>query len=520
MAREHVPRAPELTRSQRWILVAGGLAVGLAFLDETAVVTALPTIQREFNATSAELQWVMGAYLLALASLIVAAGRLADLFGRRRLLLIGTGLFALGSILCALAPGEELLIAFRALQGMGGAFLIPLGIANATAALPDERRGWAIGIISTGATVFLALGPLIGGALVELASWRGIFLINLPALAVIALVALRSLPETRAPDRVPLDLAGLALLIGGLVALVFGLLGAQERGPTAPGTLALVGAGLVLLAALAVVERRKRAPLIDLRLLGAPAVAGSLIALFAIQFAILGLTVYLTLYLQHGLGFAPALAGALTLPTVLVAPLLSAYVGRMTDRIGPRGLVAGSMLLAALALGAIALLAGGRGVAALLPAFLMFGVARPIATVAASAGAVGAIRSEDRGLASGLVTEARQLGAVLGVAVLGLVLTSLESVRRSQLLSGIDESFGHAERAALDGILAGSSQATDLLQRLPPVAREAASEAAATSFIAGFQAAMAVTAALALLASVASWVLLRPTPLSGHGARR
>jgi EmrB/QacA subfamily drug resistance transporter len=507
----------ELSTQQRWILLAASLAVGLAFLDETAVVTALRTIQRDFNATSAEVQWVMGAYLLALASLMAATGRLADLYGRRRLFLIGAALFGLGSIACAASPNEELLIASRAAQGCGGALLMPLGMANATADLPEERRGWVIGIVSTGATVFLALGPLIGGGLVELVGWRWIFLINLPPIAAILAITVRSFPETRASVREPLDLRGFALLVTGLVSLILALLDLQDWGAGSPATIALLSAGIVLLVSFVFVERRSAHPLIGLDLLRIPAVTGSLAALFAIQFSILGVTVYLTLYLQHVLGYSPATAGALTLPTVAAAPLLAGSVGRMTDRLGTRLLTSGSMLLAAVALGAIALLASQRDAVLLLPAFLAFGIARPIATVAGSAGVVGAIPREARGLSSALVTEARQLGAVLGVAVLGLVLTSLEIARRTELLRGVDASFGHRRREALDGILAGSGQAQALLRPLSPAARHAAQGAAATSFVSGFRAAMLVAAALAAAAALASWMLLR-TP-TAHGLR-
>ena len=507
----------QLTSAQRRILLAGGLAVGLAFLDETAVVTALPTIQREFDAIPASLQWVMGAYLLALASLIVAGGRLADLYGRRRLLLIGVGLFGLGSILCALSPNEDILVASRAVQGCGGALLIPLGIANAIAALPEGRRGWVLGIITTTATVFLALGPVVGGALVELASWRWIFVINLPALALIGLIAIRSLPETRSPDPPPLDIVGLGLLVAGLVPLVLAIIGAESLAP--PIALALGGAGIGVLAGFAMFELRAEFPLIDLRLLRIRVLSGSLWALFVLQFAILGVTVYVTMYLQNGLGYSPATAGLLVLPTVAVSPLISAQLGRMTDRRGARGLLSGAMLLAAVALALIAALADARMVLILLPAFLLFGIARPIALVAGSTAAIGAIRKEDSGLASGLATEARQLGAVMGVAVLGLVITVLESARRSSLLSRVDSSFDTAQREALDGILAGSSKAQALLDALPSAAREAAHQAATAAFIDAFQWAMAITAALAFTAAVLSWVQLKPSgssPPSRH----
>jgi EmrB/QacA subfamily drug resistance transporter len=504
------PAVAPLSSRQRWILFAASLAVGLAFLDETAVVTALRTIQREFNATSAETQWIMGSYLLALASLMAASGRLADLYGRKRLFIIGALLFGLGSIGCAAAPSEELLIAARAVQGCGGALLMPGGLANATASLPEQRRGWAVGVVSTGATVFLALGPLIGGSLTELVGWRWIFLINLPTTTAIILVALRWLPETRAEHPEPLDVAGFAVLVGGLVALVLALLNLQDWGIGAVQTIVLLCGGAGLLVTFVVLEHRVAYPLIDLRLLVIPSVSGSLCALFAIQFAILGLTVYLTLYLQHVLGYSPAAAGALTLPTVAAAPLLSTWVGRTSDRLGTRGLTAGSMALAAVAVAWIAVFSSRRDVVLLLPAFLAFGVARPIATIAASTGTVGAIPRNARGLSSALVTESRQLGAVLGVAVLGLVLTGLELAQRNDLLRGVDARFGHQRREALDGILAGSGEASHLLAGLSRGARHQATEAAATSFVSGFRGAMIVTAVLAGLAAVASWVLVRP----------
>lgn len=500
----------KLSTQQRWILLAASLAVGLSFLDETAVVTALRAIQRDFNATSTEVQWVMAGYLLALATLMAAAGRLADLYGRRRLFLIGAVLFGAGSIACAAAPSAELLVAARVLQGAGGALLTPLGIANATSALPEDRRGWVIGVISTGATVFLALGPLLGGGLVVLAGWRWIFLINLPAIAAILAITVRSFPETRGASRDALDVRGLVLLVCGLVSLVLPLLNMEGWGAGSPATVGLLVLGVALLGAFVIVEHRAPSPLIDLKILRIPAVSGSLCALFAIQFSILGITVYVTLYLQLALGYSPLAAGALVLPTVALAPLLSLQVGRMTDRFGTRKLTAGAMLLAAVALSAIWLLADDRNVWLLLPAFLAFGLARVTSTIAGTAGAVGATPRAVRGLSSALVTESRQLGAVLGVAVLGLVLTTLETERRTQLLHSVDSGFGQHRRQALDGILAGSSRAQQLLRALTPVKQHEVHEAAASAFISGFRGAMLVTALLAAGAALASGLLQRP----------
>lgn len=265
----------------------------MAFLDATAVVTALRTIQRQFNATSAETQWIMGAYLLALASLMAATGRLADLYGRRKLLVGGAALFGLGSIACAAAPNEELLIAApRARHGRRAADAARdgkrhRGVARRAPWLGDRHRVHRRDSL-------LALGPLVGGGLTELAGWRWIFLINVPTIIAIIVIALRAFPKTRADRPEPLDLAGLGLLVGGLVSLVLALLNMQEWGPGAPVTVALLCVGVGLLVGFAIVERRTRYPLISLDLLRIPAVAGSLCALFAIQFAILGLTVHVT----------------------------------------------------------------------------------------------------------------------------------------------------------------------------------------------------------------------------------
>ncbi len=475
--KRHVASAGELTAAQRWILLACSLAVGLAFLDETAVVTALRTIQRQFGASDAEVQWVMGSYLLALAALMAATGHIADLYGRRRLFILGAALFGLGSLACAVAPNVDVLIASRALEGVGGALVIPLGYANATSDMPESRRGWVIGIVSTGATVFLAFGPLVGGSLTLLVGWRWIFVLNLPLTAAILAIAIRTFPESR-HQREPLDVAGFALLVSGLVSLVVALLDMQDWGAGSPITVSLLVAAAVLLVAFVGVEHRVAHPLINLKLLAIPAVRGSLCALFAIQFSILGLSVYLTLYLQGVLGYSPAAAGALLLPTVITAPFLSAQVGRSTDRIGTRALTAASMLLAALALAAIALLADRREVLLLLPALLAFGIARPVATVAPTAGAVAAIPRADRGLSTALVTESRQLGAVMGVAILGLVLTAI----------------AHDAPGGAGGALKATQ---------------------ASAFVSGFRGAMLVSAGLAATASVLSWRWLRPAPVPG-----
>jgi EmrB/QacA subfamily drug resistance transporter len=501
-----------LTTQQRAVLVVASLAVGLAFLDETAVVTALRAIQADLGLSSLELQWVMGAYLLALASLMAAAGRLADVHGRRRTFLVGAGIFAVGSAICAFAPTAGVLIGGRGVQGVGAALVVPLGYANATLVVPEERRGWALGIVSTGATMFLAAGPVLGGLLTQVFGWRSVFAVNLLPILVVVVVAARWMPESHVERREAIDVAGLVLLVCGLAAMTTALLQVQTSGWVV--TVVAVIVAVIALVGFVVVERRSASPLVDLSLLRIPAVAGSLTGLLAFQFAILGLTVYFTLYLQHVLGFAPAVAGALTLPAVILAPFLAGMVGRATDHRGTRGLTVGALLLASAAVLAIALLSGERIVLLLLVPLLAFGVARPIATIAGTAGAVGAISAQSRGLAAALATQSRQIGAVLGVAALGVVVTAVEHSTRTELLHTVDASFDTADRKALDAMLAGGDNADSLLAALTPAQRTAAVDAAADAYVHGFEVAMIVVSTVLLLAAVAGWWLLRRPPVT------
>lgn len=421
------------TARQRGVLLATAAATALTFFDQTATTSALHDIQHDLHATVSDLQWIMGAYLLSLAALVPAAGRLADVFGRRRLFLLGVIMFGVASLACAAAPTIETLIVLRGVQGMGGALVVPLALANVAAAVSEQRRGWAIGVLATGGSTFLSLGPLLGGALVAAGGWRWVFAVGAPVAALSLWAGNRWIVESRACPRPRLDGAGLVLLAAGLAALVVGLLQMDAWGAGALPTLGAVISGVVLLVAFAVVEHRAAEPVLAVRLLRIPAVGGSLLALLAGQFTVTALTVELMLYLQRTLGYDPLTAGLLFLPTVIATPLLSPTAGRLADRGYGRTLVSGGLLATAVAMAGIAALAGQRSVWLLLPAFALFGLSRPFLFTPSSTGPVTALPPSERGLAAALVSESYQLGAVIGIAVAGSLVATGRGIAGFQI---------------------------------------------------------------------------------------
>ena len=418
-----------LSARQRWLLTAAGVANALIFLDQTAVVVALHAIQREFHSSTSAVQWTVGAYLLSFAALVAGSGRLADLYGRRRLFVCGVALFALSSAACAAAPSDLVLIVSRVFQGAAAALAQPLVLAHATAAVPAERRGWAIGVVASAGTSCLVIGPVLGGVIVDLLGWRWIFVLNLPLAMFSIAVATRFMPESRAAHPEPLDVPGVILLTTGLAALVAGLLHMQTWATGADlGTLVL---GACALGAFVMVEHRSRHPLLPLTRLGKPGMLSSIAALVSIQGSVLGVTVYLVLFLQNGLGLTAIAAGGILILAGMWTPLLSRWTGRIADRQGARQPVGTALLAAAVGLGVLAFSAPAKQVLAIVPGLLIFGISRPFVFTPASARAIKALPASERGLASSLVAEARQFGAVLGVAALGTITAAFNAHGRT-----------------------------------------------------------------------------------------
>jgi EmrB/QacA subfamily drug resistance transporter len=319
------------------VLLATVLGSGIAFLDATVVNVALPTIGEELDAGIAGLQWVVNAYTLTLSGFLLLGGSLGDHYGRRRVFVVGVVWFAAASLLCGLAPSAEALVAARALQGIGGALLTPGSLAIIEASFRAEDRGPAIGAWSGLGGVTAAIGPFLGGWLVQAASWRWIFLINLPLAVLVVWVAQRHVPESRAPGaRGGLDYTGAALAAAGLAGVVYALTDGPGLGWTSPRILLAGVVGVAALAAFVLWERRSRHPMLPLDIFASRQFTAANLVTFVVYGALGGSLFLMPIQLQRVVGFSPLQAGVALFPITLVMLLLSSRAGRLSARIGPR----------------------------------------------------------------------------------------------------------------------------------------------------------------------------------------
>jgi EmrB/QacA subfamily drug resistance transporter len=407
------------TPTGRWVLLATVLGSGLAMLDATVVNIAVRAIGEDFDASFAALQWTLGAYTLTLASLILLGGALGDRYGRRRVFVVGVVWFAAASALCGLAPDVETLIAARALQGVGGALLTPGSLAILSATFDQRDRAAAIGAWSGLGGVAGAVGPFVGGWLVEAVSWRAVFLVNLPLSALVVAVALRHVPESSDPRAVHrLDIPGTVLAAAGLGALTYALVAAGEEGAS-PRTVTAGAAGVLALAVFVAVERRSPSPLVPPDLFASRQFTAANVVTFAVYAALGGVFFLLVLHLQVVAGFTPLAAGAALLPVTGVMLLLSARMGRLAQRIGPRLPMTAGPLVAAT--GLLLTLRIGPGASYwrdVVPAVVVFGLGLSIMVAPLTATVLGAASQRHAGVASGVNNAVARAAGLLAVAVL------------------------------------------------------------------------------------------------------
>jgi EmrB/QacA subfamily drug resistance transporter len=406
----------------RWVLAVAVLGSGMAFLDGTVVNVALPAIGRDLGASTSSLQWIVNGYALTLASLILLGGSLGDRYGRRRTFVLGTGLFTLASLLCAVAPSDELLIAARLLQGIGGALLTPGSLAMIEASFRPGDRARAIGAWSGLTGVGAAVGPLLGGYLVEAVSWRAIFLINLPIGIFIVLMALRHVPETRDQAATgPLDLRGAVLAALGLAGTTYALIEGPGRG--LEPVIVLTGAGgVAALVAFVLCERRSPNPMMPLGLFASRQFTAANLVTFAVYAALSGVFFLLVAFLQISIGYSPVAAGASLLPVTAIMLVLSARAGALAQRIGPRiPLTLGPFVIAAGMLLMTRIDRDDSYVSTVLPAVVVFGLGLTLVVAPVTATVLAAADARQAGIASGVNNAVSRVAGLLAVAILPLV---------------------------------------------------------------------------------------------------
>jgi EmrB/QacA subfamily drug resistance transporter len=433
------PAAGQASDPRRWwALAATCFGLFMALLDVTIVNVALPTIGNDLKASFSDLQWVINAYSLTLAVLLVTAGRLGDLFGRKRLFMIGLGTFSFGSLMCAVSGSVaidglshiDLLIASRVIQGVGGAIMLPLSLAIIAATFHGRERGLAIGLYGGVTGLGTAIGPIIGGILVEKVSWQSIFYLNVPVGIVgIALCAWAAAESTDRSAPRSVDIFGLATLTVSLFCLVLALIQGNDpdKGWTSPYILTLFAIAAAAFVAFVVGELRLRYPMVDLTLFRNVSFTGAAIVAFTLSAGLFALFFFLSLYLQNYVGFAALDAGLRFLPMsgllIVVAPLSAV----LSSRFGSRAVMAVGMVLgvaAVLLMTRITPSDTQTGWLKLLPAFLLGGICIGLVSPPISTVAVNTVHRDKAGMASGISGVCRQLGTAFGIALLGAILTN------------------------------------------------------------------------------------------------
>ncbi|MFD4761521.1 MFS transporter [Streptomyces sp. NPDC058439] len=407
-----------------WALVITSVAGFMAALDNLVVTTALPSIRKSLGGELAELEWTVNAYTLTFAMLLMLGAALGDRFGRRRLFLAGLTVFTGASAAAALSPGINELIAFRAVQGVGAAIMMPLTLTLLTAAVPPARRGTALGIFSAVTGLAVASGPLIGGSLTEHLSWQWIFWLNVPiGLALLPLARLR-LAESHAPDS-RLDIPGTLLVSGGLFGIVYGLVNANSDGWTSPTVLTALVAGAALVGGFIHHGFHAKNPMLPMRLFRSRAFFGINMAGLLMFLGMFGSIFLLSQYLQGVLGYSPTEAGLRMLPWTGMPMLVAPVAGMLSDRFGGRPVVVAGLALQAVGLALFALVIGpDASYVSQLPGLIVGGVGMAMYFAPAASLVMSSVRPAEQGIASGANNALREVGGALGVAVLATVFSS------------------------------------------------------------------------------------------------
>ncbi|MEJ7797458.1 MAG: MFS transporter [Solirubrobacteraceae bacterium] len=403
-----------------WTLAAMCFALFMIMLDNTVVNVALPAIRDDLGASLSTLAWTVSAYTLSLGVLLITGGRLGDIYGRRKVFLIGVVLFAASSAFIGFSQTEAWLISGRAIQGVGAALMMPATLSIITNTFPPEERGKALGTWAGVSALALAIGPVVGGYLVEYVSWQSIFFLNVPVAAGALAITLFSTCESRDESVLPrLDVPGIAAITIGLGGLTLALLEAPTWGWGSRANLGLFAVATIGLMTFAIVERRVRVPMVDFEFFASRTFLGASLVAFIVSFAMLAMFFFIAIYLQDIEGYTPLEAGIRFLPTTLMVIIISPLSGRLADRIGPRPLMTGGLALVAISLFWQSYLSVGSGFAFLAPGFVLMGIGIGLTMSPMSTAAMNAVDRTKAGVAGGVLSMSRMVGGTLGIAVLG-----------------------------------------------------------------------------------------------------
>jgi EmrB/QacA subfamily drug resistance transporter len=510
--------APQSKTSEPWILAATILGSSMAFIDGTVVNVALPALQKSLNATVVDVYWVVEAYALFLAALLLVGGSLGDHFGRRRIYTIGVGLFALASVWCGLAPNIQQLMIARAAQGVGGALLVPGSLAIISASFSEEKRGKAIGTWSGFTAITAAIGPVLGGWLIEHVSWRAVFFINVPlALVVIAMVFLH-VPESRDEESKGLDWLGAALATLSLGAIVYGLIESSRRGFGDPAIVGSLVFGVVTVIVFLYVEARMGKtgnPMLSLKLFRSTNFSGANLLTLFLYTALSGGLFFLPLNLIQVQSYSATAAGAALLPFILIMFVLSRWSGGLVKHYGAKlPLVIGPIIVAAgFVLFMLPDAAADKSYwSTFFPAVVVLGLGMAVSVAPLTTTVMNAVPQNRAGVASGINNAVSRTAGLLAVAVLGIVmLHSFNSHLDAQLQSrGIPAEVKQSlddqrERLA----------AAEIPKNVDPALTQSLKQAIATAFVYGFRRVMLVAVMLAILSALSAWLLIE-----GKDARR
>lgn len=494
-------RLPDLeSRDHRWwTLGAMCFALFMVMLDNTVVNVALPSIQRDLDVSTSNLEWTVNAYTLSFAVLLVTGGRMGDIFGRRRWFLVGVVIFGAASLFIAFSQSAAWLVAGRAAQGVGAAFMMPATLSIITNAFEPHERGKAIGTWAGVSAVALAIGPVLGGFLVEHVSWQSIFLINVPVAVAAVGVTLWSTRESRDPTAErTVDVAGVLTLSVGMGSLVLGLVEGNAWGWDSPRIVGLFALAIVSMTAFALIERRVRAPMLDFRHFRSRSFLGANLVAFIVSFSMLAVFFFIALYMQNVRGYGPLEAGIRFLPSTLVIMVVGPIAGRLADRIGPRPLMSLGLVFCSVSMLSQSFLSADTPYSTLALAFVLIGVGMGLVMSPMSTAAMNAVDQDKAGAASGMLSMSRMVGGTFGVAVIGALVTTLGHDRLSELLPG-------AAGTRLDQLV--DALATGGMGIPGPEG-----VAVQTAFLDAVNASMKLGAAFALVGAVIAWLLIDAVP--------